>query len=110
MPQEIKTRREILSFTVAAAAAPACSLLLGTRKAWAQELEHLTEDDPMAMALMYVHDAANANNPRYEPGQMCSNCQQIQGEEGQEWRPCLIFPGKLVAAGGWCSVWTQKVG
>jgi len=39
---------------------------------------------------------------------MCSNCALIQGNDGDEWRPCQIFPGKLVNANGWCSVWAPK--
>jgi hypothetical protein len=79
----------------------------------AEDLPQLSEDDPAAKALLYVHDAANVDtsNPlaaRFEAGQDCANCAQIQGEEGAEWRPCGIFPGKLVAAGGWCSVWVPK--
>jgi len=32
----------------------------------------------------------------------------IQGEDGAEWRPCAIFPGKVVAAKGYCSAWLKK--
>ena len=60
-----------------------------------------------AVALKYVHDVAEVDpaTPRFDPSQNCANCAQIQGDEGAEWRPCAIFPGKLVAAKGWCSVW-----
>jgi hypothetical protein len=81
--------------------------------AQAQDLPHVTLDDPTAKALAYVHDAktVDTSNPaaaRYEDGQNCANCVQLQGEAGAEWRPCALFPGKLVAAAGWCSVWTKK--
>jgi hypothetical protein len=33
---------------------------------------------------------------------------QIQGEDGAEWRPCNLFPGKSVHAAGWCSAWAAK--
>jgi hypothetical protein len=33
---------------------------------------------------------------------------QLQGKEGDEWRPCNLFPGKLVNAHGWCKVWQAK--
>jgi hypothetical protein len=105
-----KTRREFLRLTVGAAAIPVAATLLRSEVAQAQDLPHLTEDDPTAKALGYVHDATKAANPRYQAGQTCLNCQQLQGEEGQEWRPCAIFPGKLVATAGWCSVWVQKTG
>jgi hypothetical protein len=95
-----------------AIALPGSAILLRYPAA-AQDLPHLTEDDPQAMALAYVHDAASVDtsNPaaaRYEPGQTCANCLQIMGEEGAEWRPCAIFPGKLVSSAGWCSVWVAK--
>ncbi|MDH5620575.1 MAG: high-potential iron-sulfur protein [Gammaproteobacteria bacterium] len=32
----------------------------------------------------------------------------MQGNDGDEWRPCQIFPGKVVNAAGWCSVWAAK--
>ncbi|MBT8100786.1 MAG: high-potential iron-sulfur protein, partial [Gammaproteobacteria bacterium] len=45
-------------------------------------------------------------NPAAE--QTCANCALIQGNDGDEWRPCQIFPGKVVNANGWCSVWAPK--
>jgi hypothetical protein len=108
MSERSKTRREFLQLTVAAATIPAGVALLRPEAARAQDLPHLTEDDPTAQALGYVQDATKATNPRYQAGQTCLNCMQLQGEEGPEWRPCAIFPGKLVATGGWCSVWVQK--
>ena len=79
----------------------------------AQDVPHVTLDDPTAKALGYVEDVknidkANPVNARYEEGQTCANCIQLQGEAGAAWRPCNLFPGKLVAAGGWCSVWAKK--
>jgi hypothetical protein len=79
--------------------------------AQAQELEQISEDDPVAQSLKYTHDAstvdaASRTNPA--ENQLCSNCALIQGEEGEQWRPCQIFPGKLVNADGWCSVWAPK--
>jgi len=81
------------------------------RKAFAQDLPKVTEDDPMAAAMKYTHDASTVDpstraNPAAE--QDCSNCALIQGADGDEWRPCQIFPGKSVAAKGWCSVWAPK--
>lgn len=97
----------------AALTLPAGALLMNAPRLRAQDLPKLEESDPTAQALLYVHDAGkvDASNPmaaRYEAGQMCSNCAQIQGEAGADWRPCGIFPGKLVNAGGWCSVWAPK--
>ena len=82
-------------------------------KALAADAPQLDPGDPTAKALVYVHDAADVDtsNPaagRFEAGQHCANCSQIQGEDGAEWRPCGIFPGKVVSAKGWCSVWAPK--
>lgn len=63
--------------------------------------EKLALDDPTAVALKYVH------NSEVE-GANCDNCMYIQGEAGAEWRPCGIFPGKVVSANGWCSAWMKK--
>lgn len=93
-----------------AATVPVGAAVLG-RQAGAQDLPKLSEDDPTAIALQYVHDVADvdpAKSPRFETGQDCSNCMHIQGEEGAEWRPCALFPGKLVASKGWCNVWVAK--
>ena len=95
-----------------AVALPAGAVVL-QNDALAAELPHLDPNDPVAKNFAYVHDAADVDtsNPaaaRFEAGQDCANCAQIQGEEGAEWRPCAIFPGKVVSAKGWCSVWVAK--
>ena len=95
---------------LSAVAAVGCLAVPG-REARADDLPHLSEDDPMAQAMKYTHDAsavdpATRNNPAAE--QNCANCALVQGNDGDEWRPCQIFPGKAVAANGWCSVWAPK--
>ena len=80
-------------------------------EAQAQELAQISEDDPLAVALKYTHDASSVDPAlRTQPAaeQSCINCAQLQGEDGDEWRPCAIFIGKLVNAKGWCSVWVPK--
>jgi hypothetical protein len=80
-------------------------------QAAAAELPHLTPDDPTAAALGYVNDATKVDpkqNPTYQAGQVCHTCLQLQGTDGQPWRPCTIFPGKLVNANGWCRTWIKK--
>lgn len=77
----------------------------------AQDMPKLEESDPVAQSLKYVHDASTvdpASRANPAPEQNCANCALIQGNDGDEWRPCQIFPGKLVAAEGWCSVWAPK--
>jgi hypothetical protein len=110
MDQSKLSRRKFLSNV--AVAVPVTAITL-RQTAEAQDLPHVTADDPTAQALLYVEDASNVDtsNPlaaRYEAGQNCANCVQIQGEDGAEWRPCNLFPGKSVHAAGWCSAWAAK--
>ena len=90
-----------------AIAAPAGSLVM-THPGLAQDLPKLALDDPQAAALMYVEDASASTAPNFKPGSNCDNCALIQGNDGDAWRPCGIFPGKAVAAAGWCSAWAPK--
>ena len=101
-------RRKFIQLSAVAAAG---CLVSPRREARAQDMPHLPEDDPMAMAMKYTHDASTVDpsaraNPAAE--QTCENCALVQGNDGDEWRPCQIFPGKLVNAAGWCSVWAPK--
>ena len=98
-------------FIQLSAAATAGCLFQANRRAVAQDMPKLALDDPMAQAMKYTHDASTVDpasraNPAAE--QNCANCALIQGNDGDAWRPCQIFPGKLVAADGWCSVWAPK--
>lgn len=73
--------------------------------------EQVSESDPMAVALKYVHDASQAERADKAgvagADQFCKNCMQIKADSG-EWRGCNLFPGKLVAENGWCSAWVKK--
>lgn len=100
-------RRKFIQLTAVAAAG--CFIRPG-REAVAQDQPKLEESDPMAQSLKYTHDASTvdpASRPNPAEEQTCANCALLQGEEG-EWRPCQIFPGKLVNVNGWCSVWAPK--
>ena len=107
-PLSTIARRKFLQLSAVAAA----GCIAGTgREALAEDLPKVSEDDPMAQAMKYTHDASTVdpstrNNPAAD--QSCANCALIQGEDGAAWRPCQIFPGKAVAAAGWCSVWAPK--
>lgn len=101
-------RRKFIQLS--AVAATACLVQPG-REARADELPHLSADDPMAQAMKYTNDsstvdAATRTNPAAD--QSCASCALLQGTEGDAWRPCQIFPGKSVSASGWCSVWAPK--
>ena len=65
--------------------------------------EQLQADDPTAKALNYTSASTQENAH-------CSNCMYIQGTEGDQYRPCAIFPNKLVNANGWCSAWVKRPG
>ena len=82
-----------------------------TRAADAGSLPHVSPTDSVAVALSY-HESAKtveaAKFPNYKAGQQCSNCLQLTGKDGDAWRPCNLFPGKLVNAGGWCKVYVKK--
>jgi hypothetical protein len=62
--------------------------------------EQVKLDDPMAVAMKYVHKST-------VEGAACGNCMQIKGDAKAEWRPCNIFPGKLVNNNGWCAAWAK---
>lgn len=101
-------RRKFIQMSAIGAAA---YLVHPGSEAQADELPQLSPDDPMAKAMKYTHDAstvdpASRTNPAAD--QDCANCALIQGADGDAWRPCQIFPGKAVAAAGWCSVWAPK--
>mgnify|MGYP001822619965 FL=1 len=101
-------RRKFLKLSAGAAAG--CFVAAG-HTAVAGDTPKLSPDDPMAQAMKYTHDASTvdaATRPNKAAEQNCANCALLQGSDGEEWRPCQIFPGKLVAANGWCSVWAPK--
>ena len=78
---------------------PALGLLAGTR-AFGQGVA-LDPNDPTAKGLAYVVSSPN-------PQQKCSNCAQYTGAAGAAKGNCVIFPGKEVAAGGYCKAWLKK--
>jgi hypothetical protein len=72
---------------------------------------HLTLQDPTAVALAYTEngDKVDASKfPTYKPGQHCGNCMQSKGDPKDAWLACNLFPGKMVAAKGWCKVYVKK--
>lgn len=91
-------RRQFIQLSAVAAAG--CFVRPGA-EARADDLPHLAEDDLTAQSLKYIDKSAM-------DGQTCAGCALIQGADGDVWRPCQIFPGKLVNAEGWCSVWAPK--
>jgi hypothetical protein len=68
------------------------------------------ENDAQAKALGYVADAARVDKGKYKQfaaGQNCGNCALYQGGSAPAGK-CALFPGKEVAAKGWCSAYAKK--
>jgi hypothetical protein len=68
--------------------------------------------DPAAVALGYVEHTSQIDakkTPSYVPGSNCENCLLLQGVAGNNYRPCSLFPGKLVSVSGWCTGWTAEM-
>ncbi|GAA5218846.1 high-potential iron-sulfur protein [Corallincola platygyrae] len=100
MPVNQKDRRRFLKY----ASLGLVGVTVGTqlrKVAYAGDMPQLSLDDPTAKALKYVHASE-------VEGQNCENCMHLTGNAGDEWRPCNLFPGKLVAAEGWCAGWVKK--
>lgn len=101
-------RRQFLQLSAVAAAG---AVIRPSSDAKAQDLPQLDPSDPVAQSMRYVHDASSvdpATRANPAESQACNNCALVQGADGDAWRPCQIFPGKLVNANGWCSVWAPK--
>jgi hypothetical protein len=105
--QHDKHRRRALKMALTGVAAVPLSSLLLNSQANADDLPPVSEDDPAAKGLGYVHDANTSSNPKRQPDQYCKNCNLIRSESG-EWRACQIFPRKSVNENGWCSAWLLK--
>jgi hypothetical protein len=101
-------RRQFIQLSAVAAAG--CMMRPG-QEAVAQDMPKIEESEAMAQAMKYVHDASSVDastRANRAPEQTCANCALVQGADGEAWRPCQIFPGKLVSSAGWCSVWAPK--
>ena len=100
------------AFMCLAAGALATVGVAKTTKAAAADKPHLTANDPTAVALGYNEDATKVDakkNPMYKAGSNCANCLQSTGAAATDaWRPCNLFPGKLVNSKGWCKVYIKK--
>jgi hypothetical protein len=109
MPKPSLARRSRVPARAARAAAAAALPVCPARSA---ESPRLDVHDPAAVALGYVENAAEVDRkkfPHYVAGSNCDNCLQLQGKPGNNYRPCNLFPGKLVAVSGWCSGWTPEI-
>ena len=109
-------RRRFLKLGAGAVAAVPVAALVGGRVAYASDLPKLDEADPSAVALGYKHAAADVDTGKFPKRtgpegekQFCSNRNLYQAGDA-DWGPCAIFPGRSVAAAGWCNAWIPKQG
>jgi hypothetical protein len=103
------TRRALVKNLSMAAAATA---LLAPRRSQAAEPPHLDVKDPAAVKVGYVENASQVDvkkYPTYNKGSNCENCLLLQGAAGAHYRPCSLFPGKVVSIDGWCSGWSAEI-
>jgi hypothetical protein len=103
------TRRAMVRNLGLAAGLSASVPWTGARSAEPQKLD---VKDPAAVALGYVENVSQVNTkkyPNFVPGSNCENCLQLQGTAGNNYRPCSLFPGKLVSVSGWCTSWTPEM-
>jgi High potential iron-sulfur protein len=105
----VVTRRAVVKNIGAAAG---ISIALPGRLVRGAEPARLDEKDPAAIALAYVSNAAAIDakkHPEFVQGSTCENCLQLQGAAGNNYRPCSLFPGKLVSVSGWCKGWAAEM-
>lgn len=108
-PADSQARRRFLKLAVTGAVAAPLAAIVLPRFAMAADLPHLDPAEPTAKALNYVEDAtAAASNPTFKAGSHCATCQFYQGKEGDEYGPCMLFPGKAVHSKGWCASYNKK--
>lgn len=100
------TRRLFVKTAGAVTALGATSL--HSLKARADELQRLSEDNDMARALNYKHDAQSVDAAMRASDRYCYNCALFAGADDDAWPGCSIFPDKSVAGRGWCSAWSPK--
>ncbi len=70
----------------------------------------VVETDPQPAALGYKANTEQVDQkkfPKHTAEQKCLNCQLYQSKAADN-GACAIFPGKLVAAAGWCSAYVKK--
>jgi hypothetical protein len=101
----MKSRRQFLTQTAVGLGAIG---ILVTGRVQAQAL--VSETDPQATSLGYKVDTTKVDKkkyPKHVAEQKCLNCTLYQAKSADS-GGCAIFPGKQVAANGWCSAYQKK--
>jgi hypothetical protein len=107
---KIAMSRRVLMKNLTACAAAGAFLVI--RRAHGAAAAKLDVKDPAAVKLGYVENASQVDlkkYPGYVKGSSCENCLLLQGTAGDKYRPCTLFPGKLVSVSGWCSGWAAEM-
>lgn len=98
-------RRQILLSLLAGASMVPFAAVMGRLSTANAETPRLSEDDPQAQMLNYVHDAdANAVASR-TAGHYCRNCMHFSEQQDDGSGRCAIFAQGRVKAAGWCAAW-----
>jgi hypothetical protein len=103
------TRRKVVKNLSLAAG---LSAGLTWRPIFGAQAARLDVKDPAAIAQGYLENVAQLDakkHPEFVPGSSCENCLQLQGTAGNNYRPCGLFPGKLVSVSGWCKAWVAEM-
>jgi hypothetical protein len=104
MRNDQPARRRFIKLAVAGAAATPLANALLAGSAHAQT--YVSETNPTAKALNFVHDGAKSTL-RKDAKHRCDNCNfytvKTAGKDGN----CTILQG-LVPAAGWCTSWVAK--
>jgi hypothetical protein len=109
MSDEI-SRRSLLRNALAAATLMPALAFIG-EEGRAADSGPLDEQDPAAKTFGFVADASKVDastHSTFRPDQRCAVCSQYQGKTSDSAAGCSIFGGKVVPAGGWCKVWSQR--
>lgn len=99
--KSIERRKFLHRAAVTVAVGPLAVVTVNPARADAHD--RVDPDGPQAKALSYVHQSPSADT-------VCANCGLYTGAADSDWGPCAIFPGKQVAAAGWCSAWVKQPG
>lgn len=123
---ENPSRRRFLKISAATIAAVPfitgiVSRFSGVSFAGDADLPAVKEGEGQAKALNYCKDAAKAEKSakpacptrksKDHKGESCSNCQlytKVKGDGKAEMGKCVVIPGNLVYASGWCNSYTKK--
>lgn len=112
MNQHNKTPQSRRAVLFAAASGLLAMLTNGSAaRAERRSLPRLAGSDVLAHQMGYVEDARAVDskaNPTYKAGSSCSNCVLLRGKPDEEWRECILYPGRLVNPGGWCRGWVRN--